>query len=207
MCDRLKRLQAENNNAGIVMGAEAARFAALASRYTDGTAPRAVSAFNLFQTPPSIARQMVAALGPLPKAARVLEPSAGLGRLYVALRAAHKEVYITMAEEAPQCAAELYAITEDDPLVTLRQGDFLAMTDRELFDAVIMNPPFKQGRDIKHIEHAAAMLKPSGVLVALCYNGSRQNKLLRPDCKTWEVLPSGTFKAEGTQAEVVMLTI
>jgi len=37
-----------------------------------------------------------------------------------------------------------------------------------------MNPPFENGADIKHIQHAMKMLKPGGRLVAICANGPRQ---------------------------------
>jgi len=70
-----------------------------------------------------------------------------------------------------------------------------------------MNPPFKQGRDVKHIEHALEMVRPGGRLVALCYNGTRQNEKLRPIADVWEVLPEKSFREEGTAASVAMLVI
>ena len=70
-----------------------------------------------------------------------------------------------------------------------------------------MNPPFKNGEDIKHIKHAAAMLKPNGLLVALCANGPRQANQLKPLADTWEPLPAGSFKDQGTAVSVVLLTI
>lgn len=214
MSNRLRALQTENDLAGVVMGAEAARFAALASRHKDGTAPRAVSSFNLFQTPPELAARMAEALPVLGVGARILEPSAGLGRLYHAARARYHEVGIVLVEEAPQCCAELYAMTEHDARATLKQADFLTLTPESvggLFDAVIMNPPFKMGRDIKHIKHAAGMLRPGGRLVAICANGPRQREQLKPLAEAsggyWEELPANTFKSAATGVNTALLMI
>src|SRR5258707_7477628 len=70
-----------------------------------------------------------------------------------------------------------------------------------------MNPPFEDGSDIKHIMHALTMLKPGGKLVAICANGPRQNEKLQPMADTWEVLPSGTFKEQGTGVRTALLTV
>ena len=85
-------------------------------------------------------------------------------------------------------------------------GLILKDLPKACFDAVIMNPPFKRGLDIKHIKHAYQFLRVGKPLVALCYNGKKQNAELKPWADTWEVLPSGTFKESGTGAEVVLLT-
>lgn len=205
---RLNELQALNDEKGLEMMQEAGRFAALATRHEDGTAPRAVSAFNLLQTPEAVGDMMVDKIRhKLGQGSWVREPSAGLGRLYYAVRRACQKTSVSLIEESSECCAELYKILENDIRATLLQGDFLDRDGLGMVDAVIMNPPFKMGRDIKHVMHALEFLKPGGVLVSLCYNGSRQNKKLRPLCDTWEVLPAGTFKSEGTGADVALLTI
>jgi 16S rRNA G1207 methylase RsmC len=166
---------------------------------------RAISAFNLFQTPEAIADRMAALLLPsLSAGCTVLEPSAGLGRIYSALRRAGHAGPVVLAENSPDCCRELYTLTDGDN-VTLKQGDFLEMNITA--DAVIMNPPFKMGRDIKHILHAFNCLAPGGLLVSLCYNGVKQNKKLKPLADSWEVLPAGSFKEEGARAEIVILTM
>ena len=217
--ERLKNLQALNHEKGLEMMMEKGRFAALKSRHEDGTAPRAVSSFNLFQTPEHIADRM-ASLIPLTCRA-ILEPSAGLGRLYRAIRGRNKDTHITLVENSPDCCRELYSMTERDTYATIKQADFLSIEPaREgncgliikqlpeaFYDSVIMNPPFKQGRDVKHILHALKFVKPGGVVIALCYNGVKQNKQLKPLADSWEVLPEGTFRSEGTSASVVLLTM
>jgi 16S rRNA G1207 methylase RsmC len=51
------------------------------------------------------------------------------------------------------------------------------------FDRIIMNPPFENAIDIKHIKHALTMLNPGGRIVALCAKGPRQRE-------AFKVLPS-----------------
>ncbi len=202
MIDRLRDLQDDNDKAGREMASEKIRFINLAD---PSMKPRSVSAFNLFQTPEPIADRMASLLlSGIASDAVVLEPSAGLGRLYSALRTVRSGPII-LAEQSPECCRELYGLTREDRAVTLKQGDFLAM-DMQV-DAVIMNPPFKMGRDIKHILHAFDMLQPGGLLISLCYNGVKQSKQLKPIADTWEILPAGSFKEVGTRAEVVILTM
>lgn len=171
--------------------------------------PRVVAAFNLFQTPEPIAAEMAKLAAAGRSLGRVLEPSAGLGRLYRAARSADAAARITLVDNNPDCCRELYLATEGDCLSELAQGDFLSMTADRLgaFDTVLMNPPFKNGIDCKHIQHAASLLAPGGRLVALCANGPRQQAKLKPLADSWLVLPEGSFKTEGTAVSVALLTI
>ena len=220
--NRLIELQSDNDRVRSEMLTEAGRFKALASRHEDGTAPRAISSFNLFQTPGPIAEKMVSMVPDrLFKYPTILEPSAGLGRLFFAI---NKKVNgygrYTFVENNIECAEELYDITESEKALIYTK-DFLSIKPayegnagliiKELpypfYDIIIMNPPFKMGRDVKHILHALKFLKRDGLLISLCYDGVKQNKFLKPICDTWEALPSGAFKTEGTGANVSLLTI
>jgi len=200
---KLLHLQDQAHAVGSSMNEEARRFRRIA-----GAEPtRAVSSFNLFQTPEPLARRMADMLADrmLPDG-RWLEPSAGLGRLYRAGRAVGLVGSVTLIEDAKDCARELYTVTDGDEQARLLVGNFLTMRPGE-FDGVLMNPPFQRGTDIKHITHAAQMLRPGGWLVAVCYDGIRQGQDLRPLAETWEPLPAGSFRSEGTNAGVVLLTI
>jgi hypothetical protein len=160
----------------------------------------AVSSFNLFQTPKALAQKMADMMGDL-DGQRCLEPSAGLGRLYKACDGGDW----LLVEQSNDLCRHLYELG-----VKLINDDFLLCSEERLggqFDRIIMNPPFQRGTDIRHITHAKRMLKPGGLLVALCYNGVRQNQHLRAIADTWEVLPENTFRSEGTAASVVLLTI
>lgn len=154
---------------------------------------KAISSFNLFQTPEHIAERMAKLLGPRE---RILEPSAGLGRL-----AKFAQGPVVCVDISPDCCDILRKHWET------HQGDFMTMDGLGMFDGILMNPPFRLGTDVKHFFRAMEHLLPNGRIVGLCYNGTKQNAKLKPLCSTWEVLPDGSFKSEGTNASVVLLTM
>lgn len=199
--DRLRGLRDDNTEAGERMDAMRPRFDRLADRHTNGAAPRAVSAFNLFQTPAEVAAQLVCLLNPTPNA-RILEPSAGLGRILDALALWHPSEVVAV-EVAPECARELFIA--ERPKVTIRQRDFLACTPADLgeFDFVAMNPPFHMRADVAHIRHALQFLRPGGRLAALCMTGPARRAAF-PDSQ-WIDLPSRSFRKEGTGIDVSMI--
>lgn len=194
---RLRHLLEVTEAAAEEMAEERPRFEALAK---NESAPRVVSSFNLFQTPPEIAAQVVELLGPI---GRTLEPSAGLGRIYRAVRDVSPLTHTTLVEQSPDCCAELYRETEGDENAELVQGDFLSLNAERLglFDSIAMNPPFKMGTDVKHIRHAMTLLAPGGRLVSLCANGPKQRAALQGIAAQWIELPADSFKSEGTRVE------
>ena len=191
---RLRHLQEVTEAKAEEMANERPRFERLA-----GDRSRVVVAFNLFQTPAPLASRLVNIARQGRDLGRVLEPSAGLGRIYQAIRFV-SDARVDLVEIAPQCAAELYAAIANDDAATLHQRDFL--THRGEYDTVIMNPPFKNGTDIKHIEHARTLLAPGGRLVSLCYAGTRQRAAYGD---RWEMLPAGSFRSEGTNADAAIV--
>lgn len=201
--NRLHALRMENDAAGYAMQEIKPRFDRMAGRHENGSAPRAVSSFNLFQTPKELAGRLVALVGDL-DGKRVLEPSAGLGRLLDCLPLNCQAVAV---EIAPQVAGELYK--QNRPNVQILQRDFLTVEpfDAGLFDAVIMNPPFHMRADIRHIQHALTFLKKGGILAALCLDTPHRERALKPAAATWEKLDAGTFAKEGTRVPTVLLTI
>lgn len=161
-----------------------------------------VSAPQLFPTPEPLARRMVELAGIEP-GHRVLEPSAGTGNI---LRAIGNQPDKVAVEINPRLVEKLAVCGVSG--LWIHQGDFLSMNgDLGTFDRVVMNPPFQNAEDIKHIRHALHMLKPGGVLVALCANGPRQREQLQPLASYWEDLPAGTFAEAGTGVNVALLTI
>lgn len=174
-----------------------------------------VSAPQLFPTPAHLAARMVE-LADITHGARVLEPSAGTGRLIQALRDNGPGYTITAVELDFRMVDHLrVSMSVDDT----RQGDFLALTPADLgcpFDRILMNPPFALGADVEHVTHAVQFLKPGGRLVAIMSAGV----LFRSDRKTghfrqlvermggiMEELPADTFATSGTGVNTVLVVL
>lgn len=200
---RLHAARMVNTETGYRMDEMRPRFEALRTRHEDGTAPRAVSAFQLFQTPARLAARMVGLADIRPRHL-VLEPSAGLGRLIDPILAAGGDV--VAVEESADIAGELFTKYEGEP-VALYQRDFLTFTHPRKFDRIVMNPPFHMRADVRHVLHALGHLAPGGVLVGLCLAGRHREEGIRPHCDHWETIPAGAFKAEGTNVETVLFRI
>jgi 16S rRNA G1207 methylase RsmC len=142
---------------------------------------------------------------------RVLEPSAGTGVLLRAIDAATEGTPDKVAVEINPALVEGLARCGCSGL-HIHQGDFLEQNGNlGKFDRIVMNPPFQNGADIKHIRHAAGFLADGGRLVALCANGPRQREILKPMAEEsggwWEDLPAGTFEEQGTGVNVALLLI
>lgn len=120
----------------------------------------------------------------------ILEPSAGIGSLALPL-AAHVEARggtLECVEVSAQCCR----VMESKGLLP-RCADFLAEPAAPRFDRVAMNPPFERGEDVRHVRHAAAMLRPGGVLVAVMSpRGAEAICAELPGCLI-EPLPEGSF--------------
>jgi len=179
-----------------------------------------ISAPQLFETPCELAQRMAdIALEPHTYGnglrgwdetdMRILEPSAGTGVLVGALGTSwHPKGELVAVEINHKLANRL----EDEfPLTMVINRDFLEIYNLDLFDRIIMNPPFINGSDIKHIKHALNFLKSDGRLVAICADGPRQQKQLETlanDSGGWyESLPDGTFKDKGTNVNTALLVI
>lgn len=158
---------------------------------------------DLFPTPTELAQRM-AQLAEIEEGHRVLEPSAGTGNLLVAILEEYGSTDLVAVEANFGLAKKLRVYGWEK----VHCADFLELSaDLGTFDRIVMNPPFTQGADIRHILHARELLKPGGRLVALCANGPRQREKLQPIAETWEDLEDGTFAAAGTNVRVALLTI
>lgn len=163
---------------------------------------KVVVAPQLFPTPPDIAKRMIEMAG-IEKGNRILEPSAGTGNLIDAIPddsgAGIWCVEINQAL-ARQLENRVFGIE-------VKCANFLdvSVIDTGSFDRVVMNPPFENGSDVKHVEHALTFLHPGGRLVAIVAGGPRQEKAFKHRASEWEELPSGTFA--GTEVRAVLMAI
>lgn len=200
---RLGALKEDNDATAVLMDSMRPRFERLRERHTNGAAPRAVSAFNLFQTPREIA-DMVASAAEILPGMTVLEPSAGLGRLILSAKAFDCGQVVAV-EMDPECAGELFRMELEG--VTIKQRDFLsqAPADLGLFDRIMMNPPFHMRADIDHIRHALKFLAPGGRLAAVCMNTRHRKEAFAG--WGWMDLPKKAFRREGTCVPTALVTI
>ncbi len=136
---------------------------------------------------------------------RILEPNAGTGAIVRAIR----KVAPAAVCDAVEINAELCQhLRNEFEGLNVTCSDFLEYRPHASegnYSRIIMNPPFNHGADIKHILHARSLLIPGGVLTAVCLNGPRQNKLLKPLSDRWEPLPRGAFAF--TDASTVILRL
>jgi predicted RNA methylase len=141
----------------------------------------------------------------------VLEPSAGNGNIADAIRAKFSGVAVHCFEWNLRLAEILklkgYALIG---------SDFMEATGSDIFDRVVMNPPFERQQDIDHVRKAFSLLKAGGVLVSVMAPGFE----FRQDRKstefrawldevggTWEDLPDGAFKQSGTGISTRLVVI
>lgn len=160
-----------------------------------------VSAPQLFPTPMEIAHRMVV-MAEIYPFHRVLEPSAGTGNLLKAIGAEPDKVAVEISYDMARALFQGGAPAKTQVI----NADFLEVY-KELgeFDRIVINPPFENGADIKHIMCAISLLKPTGILVALCANGPRQQAVLMPQADIWKELPQDSFKQEGTSVNVAIM--
>lgn len=168
---------------------------------------KTISAPQLFPTPPEIAERMVE-LAEIKPDHRILEPEAGTGHIIIAITSVADHAGEIVAVEINYNLAEGLKKRFDDGSVIVHNSDFLSCNgDLGKFDRIIMNPPFINGEDIKHIQHAKNFLKPEGKIVTLCANGPRQRETFQAEAAYWENLPEGSFKNQGTNVNVALFVI
>ena len=167
---------------------------------------QAVSAPELFPTPPDLVQRMVDA-AEVERCHRTLEPGAGTGNIVKAVR--------------DWCDPPLVAVEINPKLANLleRNGAYVVVADflecngdLGQFDRYLMNPPFSA--EVAHVRHAYGMLKPGGRLVAIMSEGPffRQKD---HGFRDWldevggesEPLPADSFKSRGTGVDARLVTI
>ncbi|MEQ9153494.1 MAG: DUF4942 domain-containing protein [Bauldia litoralis] len=143
---------------------------------------------------------------------RVLEPSAGTGQL--ARRCVEKSAIVDCVEVQPELADQLRAEGIYHRVVC---ADFLAMTPdpAQLYDRIIMNPPFDLERDVDHVVHALDFLASDGLLVAIMSAGTefRETRkvthfraLMNRLNARWRDLPAGSFASVGTYVNTLYVS-
>ena len=113
--------------------------------------------YQFYPTPPSVAEQLID-MAELTHADIILEPSAGQGGIADYLP---RDRTLCMELSPLHCSI----LKEKGHQTT--QGDFLSWEPGIDFTAVLMNPPFSEGRWQAHLEKAASLIAPKGRVVAV----------------------------------------
>jgi hypothetical protein len=125
----------------------------------------------------------------------VLEPSAGWGHIADYIRE-----QIGVEPDVVELSGKRRELL-DAKGYNLVGSDFMEFAGKQ-YDRIVMNPPFSDGRDIQHVQHAFSLLKPGGRLVAIMSESAffQSNKRAQ-SFREWldsmgatnEKLPEGAF--------------
>jgi predicted RNA methylase len=163
--------------------------------------------YAFFPTPQPVVEFMLSCIAIDPESATILEPSAGMGNIALALREEYPNNPLFVCELNPEhqdCLREQgFEVVGDDFLQ--HQGTY---------DYIIANPPFDRGLDVEHVNHMLDCLNTPGTLVAIMSPGIsfKQDKKTTALRKRLEdlgadifPLPAGSFKESGTSVNTVVV--
>jgi hypothetical protein len=118
-----------------------------------------------FPTPKELVDDLIVQANPS-DGMHILEPSAGKGSIADGIRAAAPGARIDVVEPVGDLRTILEAKGYD-----VVAYNFLDYEPGEIYDRVVMNPPFEDYQDVTHVLHAYDLLKPGGRLVAIMGEG------------------------------------
>lgn len=149
--------------------------------------------FNFFETPDALADKMAELIDDVGRGAKILEPSAGLGSL---IRAVHRAIkYPIEAIDFCELQGEFCDILTESGAVQVG-NDFLNYQPGPIYNAVIMNPPYKNSLAERHVNHAWDCIRPGGKIAALV--GMQAAEWIDDEFYghvfVREEIPKGTFK-------------
>ena len=139
---------------------------------------------------------------------RVLEPSCGKGDILDAMQAKCSQAQVH-AIELNRTLADILSAKGHE----VEFADFLE--HYECYDRIVMNPPFENGQEMRHVQHAYSLLRSNGRLVSVMSEGpffrSDQQSIA---FRAWlddrgaytEQLPDDAFRGQGTFRETGVRT-
>lgn len=145
---------------------------------------------------------------------RILEPSGGTGAFADAIRAKAPNAHLDVVEILPINASVLRGKGH-----TVHEMNFLDFKSENLYNTIIMNPPFSVEGDkkayITHIKHAWELLENHGLLIAIVPTGfirasdkkSKEFRQFACEYGEWWLLPSEAFKESGTLAQTAVVKL
>jgi hypothetical protein len=165
--------------------------------------------FQFFETPSELVKKIIQ-LGEITPEHSILEPSAGQGAIIEQLnQITDKQISFYEALDDNLC------VMLDKNLNSFYKGtDFLQ--NKEKFDRIIANPPFKNNQDIDHLKHMYNSLKKNGIVVCITSTQwvyGKQTKQIQ--FRNWlnqinaEIIDveEGAFKTSGTNIPTKIIKI
>lgn len=174
----------------------------LASLVGTGVAVDLKKKYQAFYTPEALAKRV--ALKAEVYGCWVLEPNIGGGALALACRNAGA-TRIVGFDIDPEAVAASTALGFE-----VFEKDFLQQPVSMGYERIVMNPPFNNDQDLKHVWWASRWLLPDGKLVAIMSDEQERplfRKLLSSFRCEVEPLGKGAFKESGTDWPTLILTI
>lgn len=138
----------------------------------------------------------------------ICEPSAGAGHIADQIRICLPSAKLTLIETS-STLCNILRNKGYNPI----QEDFLA--HKVKYDYFIMNPPFENDGDIKHVTHAFSLLKKGGRIVSIMGGGAfyrnsgiadNFRQWLKDHGESWK-LPDNTFRPSGTNVSTRLVII
>lgn len=119
---------------------------------------------TFYPTPTRVVKEMMLPDADIQAGMSILEPSAGKGNILDC-------IYEQYGDSVKLEAVELNNINRN--ILNLKGyklvgTDFLTFDKSNKYDRIIMNPPFDENLDVKHITHATDYLKPNGKIIFIC---------------------------------------
>lgn len=149
---------------------------------------------QFYPTPKSIAWDALE-IADIQPGHQCLEPSAGTGNIADLIDRSAK---LTCVE-----ISKLHCQILESKGLAVEQADFLQWVALWDYDRIVMNPPYSQGRWQAHIEHAATMLAPGGILVAILPSSAKGKDVLPGMSLTWSRVYENQFR--GASVDVVIM--
>ena len=166
--------------------------------------------YQFFETPEAVINEMLTWIT-INKGDYVLEPSAGLGA--IARRLAPLVANIDQLRLIELDYKKVQELEKDVNLPPCLCADFLSCKWHiPCFDKIVMNPPFSNNQDVKHILHAYSCLKAGGELISIASASIKtKDTILYKELKALSPifydLPEGCFKNSGTNVKAVLVKL